>query len=597
MKKLLLFAIPFLIGVISQAQPTWISQATAFPVTSTGVFNVSAVDANTVWISSYDGSGGGANFLDFSRTTDGGATWTAGVVSAPAGHAWCMIDALDASTAWAMFYNATVGTGGGIWKTTDGGATWNQQGVGTIFNATSFPDVVYFWDANNGFSMGDPNSAEFEIYTTTDGGTTWVPVPAANIPNPLAGEYGIVDHFCVIGNTVWFDTNKGRVYKSTDMGLTWTVGSTGITVPANGAIDVVFWDANNGLARLYNGTTGVNTIKRSTDGGATWTAGTATGNFWGSDVKYIPGTTSKLLSTGAATGFIGSSVSYDGGLNWVDIETSAQRTAIGVVDSNNMWCGGFTTSPTSDGIFKYAVITPLACTDPSVNPGTAVGSDSLLCFGDTLTVTSTGVVSPVSGSYSGVSWVISSADVSGTSDPLNEPSLIAAYNFSFPAPSTSIRQLINDGTFIGTAQVPYGIYYWTPIVFGDATAATSPPVFLNDLLLDINCTAGGNSVMVNVLAPGDPLCTVGINENHITPLAVYSNVKENNIELTINSSVHDKAIISIYDVTGRIVYNGSFYIAKGVNHENINAQNFGTGAYIVKVETANAKAVNKLVKF
>ena len=402
MKKQLLIIASMLFSVGAYSQATWVSQATGFVDVSTGVRNVSAPDANNVWIATYDGSGGAANRTDFSRTTDGGATWTPGTIPAPAGYNWSMIFGLDAMNAWAMYYDAVVGTGGGIWHTSDGGATWAQQGVGTIFNANSFPDVVHFWNANDGVSFGDPNPAtDFEIYTTTNGGTTWVQTPAANIPNALAGEFGIVEHYNVIGNTIWFDTNKGRVFKSIDKGLNWTVAVTGITVPATGAINICFYDANNGLARLYNQTTGVNTVKRTTDGGATWATGTVTGNMFGSDLKYIPGTTSKLISTGAAAGFIGSSFSYDGGLNWIDIETLAQRTAIGAVDTNNIWSGGFTTSPTTDGIFKLQQIVAVACGDPGLSPGTAVSSDSVLCFGDTITVTSTGVFAPTAGAYAG----------------------------------------------------------------------------------------------------------------------------------------------------------------------------------------------------
>ncbi|MFM7824342.1 MAG: WD40/YVTN/BNR-like repeat-containing protein, partial [Bacteroidota bacterium] len=158
MKRTLLSLLCFVLsisGAMAQGG-TWVSQATGFPNTSTGVFNISVVDQNVVWISSYDGSGSNLNFRDYSVTIDGGATWIPGVVPAPAGHAWSQIFGLNDQVAWAVMYNATAGSGGGIWKTTDGGVTWNQQGAGQIFNTAgvSFPNVVHFWDANNGFCMG-----------------------------------------------------------------------------------------------------------------------------------------------------------------------------------------------------------------------------------------------------------------------------------------------------------------------------------------------------------------------------------------------------------------------------------------------------------
>ena len=252
MKKLLLLVSLIFISIYAHSQTVWISQATGFTPVSSGVRNVSVVDSNIVWLASYDGSGGAGNRQDFSRTLDGGNNWTAGITPAPPSYNWSMIFGINATTAWAMFYNSVAATGGGgIWKTTDGGMTWNQQGIGTMFtNTASFPDVVHFWTVDTGFALGDPNPSAFEIYTTVDGGTNWTLVPSVNIPTPLSGEYGIVDHYAVLGNTIWFDTNKGRVYRSTDRGLTWTVSSTGITVPANAAIDVVFYDQAHGVARL-----------------------------------------------------------------------------------------------------------------------------------------------------------------------------------------------------------------------------------------------------------------------------------------------------------------------------------------------------------
>jgi hypothetical protein len=223
-----------------------------------------------------------------------------------------------------------------------------------------------------------------------------------------------------------------------DRGLNWTVASTGITVPTNGAIDICFYSSTNGIARLYNGTTGGNTMRVTADGGDTWTVATPTGNFFGSDVQSVPGTVSKLISTGAATGFIGSSYSDDGGLNWTDIEVSAQRTALGIVDSTHMWTGGFTTSPNSDGIFKYFIVPTISCVDTAISAGTTTASVTQVCGGDTAVFTATGVYAPTVGDYAGVSWVITTASISGSVNPQLEPSLIASYTFNFPAPATSI---------------------------------------------------------------------------------------------------------------------------------------------------------------
>ncbi len=601
MKKQLLFIALLLAGASTQAQVgSWVTQATGFTPVSSGVRNVSVVDANTVWISSYDGSGGLASRQDFSMTMDGGTTWMAGTIPAPATHDWSMIKGVDMVNAWAVFYNATAGSGGGIWHTSDGGMNWAQQGVGTIFNASSFPDVVHFWDANSGFTVGDPNpSTQFEIYTTIDGGTTWTSVPSANIPAPLAGEYGIVGHYQVIGDTAWFDTNKGRVYRSIDRGYNWTVSSTGITVPTNGAIDICFTSSSNGLARLYTAATGVSTMVTTTDGGTTWTSATPLGNFFGSDVKNVPGM-NMMVSTGAATGFTGSTYSIDGGINWLDIELGTQRSALGIADSLTMWAGGFTTSTTAGGIYKYVIVPTVQCADPNLTPGTAVGDLPYICQGETLTVTSTAAYGPTVGAYAGSSWIISSADITGNSNPLLDPSLVASYRFEFPAPATSMRQLINDGTLINGTTVVYGTYYLTPVVFGNATGATPTPVFLGDLSLDPTCTYTGNSVAVIVFDPNDQTapCWNGVHEVKATQLAIYtSQVDANSIDLQLNAAAQGKVIVRMFDLTGRQISSQVVYVSKGTNHETLNVATLATGTYMIKAEFNGTTVSTKAVKF
>ena len=151
-----------------------------------------------------------SNVQQFTKTTNGGTTWTPGNINVGnAGLGISMIHGISSTTAWLAAYPNAAGQLGGIWKTTNGGSTWTKQTTATFNNASSFTNVVHFWDANEGFCMGDPINGEFEIYRTTNGGTNWTLVTGANIPNPLSGEYGYTRQMEVVGNSVWFSTNKG----------------------------------------------------------------------------------------------------------------------------------------------------------------------------------------------------------------------------------------------------------------------------------------------------------------------------------------------------------------------------------------------------
>jgi len=592
MKKYLLLIAAFSLSIgASFAQGTWVSQATGFPATSTGVRNVHVVDSNTVWISSYDGAGTALNYRDYSYTIDGGATWIPGVVPAPTGYAWSQIFGLDGQTAWAVLYNAVAGWGGGIWKTVDGGVIWTQQGVGQIYTTTgiSFPNVVHFWDANNGFAMGDPVATKFEMYTTADGGTTWVPVPPANIPVSIANdEYGIVDHYEVLGDTVWFDTNKGRVLRSVDRGITWTVSSTGITVPANNVIDIAFWNSNEGIARLFNAATGVQTARRTLDGGLTWNPFIPVGNMLGSDIEYVPGSPSRLVSTGANVNFvIGSSYSDDGGLNWTDIEIGTQRTALGIYDATTMWAGGFTTSPTTDGIFKYAPLVAVACGDPSINSGVISAPDSTICFGDTLFITTSGANPPSVGTTFGFSVIVSSGDISGNPDPLSQPGILGGTGVVFPAPASIPTTLPNTGTPFAA-----GVYYFTPVVFGNATGTGS----IFQLTLDPACTYTGTSVMFTLYAPGDPACSVGLNENNTSFTANAFQNASGILQLDITSVKQAYLAVNIFDVTGRLVSTNQVNVTTGNNSHSIDISGLDAGAYVIRLADDNNISILKFVK-
>ncbi|GAA3997194.1 hypothetical protein GCM10022408_04830 [Hymenobacter fastidiosus] len=179
----------------------------------------------------------GATVNLFTRTADGGATWSFNPVNGAANCQAASVHALDVNTAFVAQFGAA--GGGEIVKTVNGGTRWTKSTTISRFAApVGFANWVYFFDANNGVTLGDPNGGSFEVYTTSNGGGTRMHVAASNLPAPLsAGEFGLVGSYCAIGNTIWAgtihlqnpaDQTTGipvRVLKSTDRGLTWTASA------------------------------------------------------------------------------------------------------------------------------------------------------------------------------------------------------------------------------------------------------------------------------------------------------------------------------------------------------------------------------------
>ncbi|MEO8146507.1 MAG: T9SS type A sorting domain-containing protein [Bacteroidia bacterium] len=333
-RQLILLLLIFL--SINKADAQWVAQPSNV---TAGYFVqfIDAVDGNVVWGIVSDPANQTNPVQEFTRTVDGGATWAGGPINNAVGLRPSSICAINADTAWVAMYSPTGGAGG-VLRTDDGGASWNPQPT-ALFNATgNFPNWIYFWDANNGLCMGDPTNNYFEIYTTTDGGNNWVRTPDTAIAPELGGEFGITDVFTHQGDsTIFFGTNLGRVYKSTDRGLNWTASQT----PFPDYIGAIaFRDSSNGLA-TSGGNIGSSDVVRTNDGGATWNlVGTNTANMTLKlGMCYVPGTDSTyIISTAAAGSVDGTTFSPNDGTSWA-LMANLIQTDIEFVNDSTGWTG------------------------------------------------------------------------------------------------------------------------------------------------------------------------------------------------------------------------------------------------------------------
>jgi len=197
-------------------------------------------------------------------TADGGKTWQA----KPSGTDLALYNVkfVDAQNGWVC------GQDGLILHTTDGGETWHKQESGT----TQPIFAMSFVDKNHGWAV----SEQATYLRTTSGGESW---ETGRIEASVEGvseeaTLAMVDptlydiHF-VDEKTGWMVGEFGKIYHSTDGGMTWNeqqntlLGHAGIDDALNlpALFGVRFKNATEGIAVGIEGK-----IVKTMDGGKTW---------------------------------------------------------------------------------------------------------------------------------------------------------------------------------------------------------------------------------------------------------------------------------------------------------------------------------------
>jgi photosystem II stability/assembly factor-like uncharacterized protein len=333
--KITILLICSLLFSLKTKSQMWIQQNINQPAAIFDFYGLTVLNKDTVL--------GFANNNYIYRTLDGGANWYTLSGIPPATRATCY-QALSADTAWiATFDNADSAK---IFKTTDGGLNW-------LFNKVVGLncDFFHFFNSNEGVTFSDPINGSWVVYTTNDGGNTWLP---ASIPQPLPTENCMDRHHYIVGDNVWITSTQGRIFYSTNKGTSWNV-SVIDTVNFPISFRVAFYSAQEGIAIKYNAVLGdTSLIYRTHDGGVAWNKISSTGYICQSfnGAAFIVPNSNVLFSNGE-NGAFGSSFSSDSGVTWNLIDTSQGYGAIDGKDWNSLWSGQRTTMTGVGGVAKW----------------------------------------------------------------------------------------------------------------------------------------------------------------------------------------------------------------------------------------------------
>ncbi len=357
MLKRFRFLLPGMLILGSAASAQWVAQQSNFPA-GVAPHTISAVNEQVAWAFGFKLTNGGFSECTwFSRTLDGGQTWTAERSILP-DTAWITsIQALSADTAWISVMTNSITTNAGPYRTVDGGKTWEHRASG-FDTVKTFFHFLHFFDANDGIAVLDPVSNYPLIYTTDDGGASWQRLPDAdNIPL-LYREWLNIHMYSVAEGVIYIGTGMptgGRILKSSDRGKSWSVSKCDFPTTDDVMIWPGFKDADNGMiAALTPGARGVGAAITH-DGGSTWRI-TSPPPISAHFATSIPGTAAGYLVAGANWWspslpiYPGSAFTLDNGDTWTKIDDTPYNNPV-FASRHVGWVG----DPNSTIIYKWQI--------------------------------------------------------------------------------------------------------------------------------------------------------------------------------------------------------------------------------------------------
>jgi photosystem II stability/assembly factor-like uncharacterized protein len=315
-----------------------LSASTAFAQWQTQTIDTKAdfrglcvVSPKVTWVSGSKGN--------YGRTTDGGKTWSVGMVPDAEKLDFRDIEAFGETTAYLL--SAGPGDASRIYKTVDGGKSWAMQFK--CADSAAFLNAIAFWDEKNGLALGDPVKGQFQLIATDDGGANWKPLEAKTLAPALPGEGAFAaSGTCLVTHgdkDVWFATGgakTARVFHSKDRGRNWEVSETPIVAGAEsaGIFSIAFRDKHHGM--IVGGD-----YRKPNDIGATAAITSDGGKTWTPLDKRLPfrSAVSWAKDRWVAVGTSGSHSSEDNGATWKLLDRE-NYNSVGFTPTGEGWAVG-----------------------------------------------------------------------------------------------------------------------------------------------------------------------------------------------------------------------------------------------------------------
>jgi photosystem II stability/assembly factor-like uncharacterized protein len=214
----------------------------------------SAYSPSKMWAVSQISNGG----YQLQRSSNGGQSWIASNPPSTLSGATLGIGffPVDSNNIW-LYYQLHPSYNEFLYKSSDGGLSWTNNSGTLPENESWF--FLYFFDTQNGVMLTRDFSSHVFVKRTTNGGNTWTSQTLTVQGSPLGAA--------VVGNTVWFFTGSGKLWRSNNRGLDWTNFDTGFTNAQGYGLRMSFRDSLYGLAAVN---AFANDMVVTHDGGVTW---------------------------------------------------------------------------------------------------------------------------------------------------------------------------------------------------------------------------------------------------------------------------------------------------------------------------------------